>query len=34
MRNGYRVLDTDSHMMEPPSIWREYIDPSFADRAA
>ena len=33
MRNGYRVLDTDSHMMEPPSIWRDYIDPNFADRA-
>ncbi len=33
MRNGYRVIDTDSHQMEPPSIWREYIDPAFADRA-
>ncbi|MYE13559.1 MAG: amidohydrolase family protein, partial [Gammaproteobacteria bacterium] len=33
MRNGFRVLDTDAHMMEPPSIWRDYIDPNFADRA-
>lgn len=33
MRNGYRVFDTDCHQMEPPQIWRDYIDPEFADRA-
>jgi predicted TIM-barrel fold metal-dependent hydrolase len=33
MRNGFRVLDTDAHQMEPPGMWREYIDPAFADRA-
>lgn len=33
MRNGYRVLDTDSHQMEPASMWADYIDSSFADRA-
>ncbi len=33
MRNGYRILDTDSHQMEPPDIWRRYIDPKFADQA-
>ena len=33
MRNGYRVIDTDAHQMEPPEMWREYIDRSFADRA-
>ena len=33
MRNGYKVLDTDAHQMEPPSMWAEYIDPAFADRA-
>ena len=33
MRNGYRVIDTDAHQMEPSSIWKEYIDPKFADRA-
>ena len=33
MRNGYRVIDTDSHQMEPPRIWADYIDPAFADRA-
>lgn len=33
MRNGFKVLDTDSHQMEPSGMWAEYIDPIFADRA-
>ena len=33
MRNGFKVLDTDAHQMEPPGMWAEYIDPNFADRA-
>ena len=33
MRNGFRVLDTDAHQMEPPTIWSDYIDSNFADRA-
>ncbi len=33
MRNGFRVIDTDCHQMEPPSIWTDYIDPKFSDRA-
>ena len=33
MRTGLRVIDTDSHQMEPQSIWKEYIDPRFVDRA-
>ena len=33
MRNGHRVIDTDSHQMEPPGMWKDYIDPTFADRA-
>ena len=33
MRNGFAVIDTDCHQMEPPSIWVDYIDPQFADRA-
>ncbi len=33
MRNGFQVLDTDSHQMEPSSIWSDYIDANFADRA-
>ena len=33
MRNGYKVLDTDAHQMEPASIWADYIDEKFKDRA-
>ena len=33
MRNGFKVLDTDCHQMEPPGMWAEYIDANFADRA-
>lgn len=33
MRNGLRVVDTDCHMMEPPSMWADYIDPAFSGRA-
>ena len=33
MRNGLKVIDTDSHQMEPTSMWCEYIDPKFADQA-
>lgn len=33
MRNGVRVVDTDTHQMEPNSIWKDYIDPEFRDRA-
>ena len=33
MRNGFKVLDTDAHQMEPPRIWTEYIDSAYADRA-
>jgi len=33
MRNGFRVLDTDAHQMEPPAIWTEYMDSAFRHRA-
>ena len=33
MRSGFRVIDTDCHQMEPPRIWADYCDRSFADRA-
>ena len=33
MRNGFKIIDTDSHQMEPASIWTEFIDPNFADQA-
>ena len=30
---GYRVFDSDMHIMEPPDLWERYIDPEFRDRA-
>ena len=33
MRSGLRILDTDSHQMEPAWIWQEHIDSNFADQA-
>ena len=33
MRNGFRVIDTDSHQMEPATIWEEYIETNFKHRA-
>ena len=32
-RNGFKVLDSDMHVMEPPDLWERYIDPAFRDRA-
>ena len=32
-RNGFRVLDSDLHIIEPPDLWQRYIDPEFRDRA-
>ncbi|HVM41558.1 MAG TPA: hypothetical protein VM618_12345 [Acidimicrobiia bacterium] len=33
MKNGFRVLDSDIHVLEPIDMWREYLDPEFRDRA-
>ncbi|MFQ5699484.1 MAG: amidohydrolase family protein [Myxococcota bacterium] len=33
MRGGLRVVDTDCHQMEPPSMWQEHIEPAFRDAA-
>ena len=27
------AVDADGHILEPPSLWEEYIDPHFRDRA-
>lgn len=32
-RNGFKVLDSDIHIIEPPDLWQRYIDPEFRDRA-
>ena len=32
-KNGYKVLDSDIHIVEPPGLWQRYTDPEFRDRA-
>lgn len=29
----YNVIDADGHLLEPPDLWQQYIDPRFRDRA-
>ncbi|NEQ75793.1 MAG: amidohydrolase [Okeania sp. SIO2C9] len=29
MLKGYSIIDADSHVIEPPSMWAEYLDPEF-----
>jgi len=31
--NGYRIMDADGHVVEPPSFWKEYLEPAYRDRA-
>ncbi len=33
MKNGFKVMDSDMHIIEPPDLWLRYIDPAFKDRA-
>ncbi|WP_013320761.1 amidohydrolase family protein [Gloeothece verrucosa] len=33
MLNGYKIIDADSHVIEPPQMWAKYIDPKFKDFA-
>ncbi|HYQ97812.1 MAG TPA: hypothetical protein VEO92_05530, partial [Candidatus Nitrosocosmicus sp.] len=33
MKNGYRAMDSDMHVIEPCDLWQDYIDKKFADRA-
>lgn len=30
---GFKILDSDIHVMEPPDLWERYIDVEFKDRA-
>jgi predicted TIM-barrel fold metal-dependent hydrolase len=32
-KNGFKVLDSDMHIMEPPDLWERYIDSKYRDRA-
>ena len=31
-KNGYRVMDSDLHLMEPPDLYRKYLDSQFRSR--
>src|SRR5689334_14688433 len=33
MRDGRRIVDTDTHQMEPADVWVDWIAPEFRDRA-
>jgi uncharacterized protein len=32
-KNGFKILDSDMHIMEPPDLWERYIDKKFTARA-
>lgn len=32
-KNGFRVLDSDLHLMEPPDLYDRFLDPVYRDRA-
>ncbi len=29
MLNGYKIIDADSHVYEPPDMWEKYLEPAF-----
>ncbi len=31
--SGFKVMDSDMHIFEPPDLWQRYIDPKFEKRA-
>jgi predicted TIM-barrel fold metal-dependent hydrolase len=33
MKNGFKAMDSDMHVMEPCDLWKNYIDKKFLDRA-
>src|SRR5690349_713891 len=32
-KGGFKVFDSDMHIMEPPDLWQRYIDPAFREIA-
>ena len=32
-KNGFKIIDSDMHIMEPPDLWEKYIDSRFKARA-
>ena len=33
MTRPYNVIDADGHILEPLTLWNDYMDPAFRDRA-
>ena len=33
MKNGFKIIDSDMHIMEPLDLWERYIDSRFKERA-
>src|SRR5207237_8646130 len=33
MARDYNVIDSDGHVLEPLTLWNDYMDPAFRDRA-
>lgn len=33
MLNGYKIIDADSHVIEPPAMWGQYLEPKFREFA-
>src|SRR5215467_8421801 len=32
-KEGFKIMDSDMHIVEPVDLWERYIDPAFKDRA-
>jgi uncharacterized protein len=32
-KHGFKVFDSDMHIVEPADLWQRYIDPAYKDRA-
>jgi predicted TIM-barrel fold metal-dependent hydrolase len=33
MKDGYRIIDSDFHLVEPPDLWKRYLPAEYRDRA-
>ena len=33
MARTYHVIDSDGHILEPLTLWKDYLDPAYRDRA-
>ena len=33
MKNGFKIIDSDLHVIEPPNLYEDYIEPRFRDQA-